>query len=298
ALEASERGLELDPEDDTCVNFRAMALTKLGRKKEADETIQAALKRDPENSYSQANLGWQLLEKGEPEKAMLHFQEALRIDPENEWARDGIIHALKARYFIYGLFMKYIFFMARLTSGVQVGIVIGGYFLIRTLLGFARENQEHMIWILPIVIAYVAFALLTWTADSVFNLALRMNKYGKLALPPQQVFESNIFASFLFPGLIFIGLWIAGISDRDLLSCALVCGLMLIPLSATFKSNKGWPKKVMAGYTTLMGVIGIIIICSSVFEVDAGRKLIGLFFLFAFVSQFVGNAAMMIRPKR
>lgn len=298
ALESAEQGLAIDPEDDGCVNLRAMALTKLGRKEEADQTIQSALARDPENSYSHANFGWQHLENGNTDKSLTHFQEALRIDPSNEWARDGIIHALKSRYFIYGLFLKYLFFMARLTPGVQMGVVIGGWFVIRALRSHGEANPEHQVWITPIVILYMTFALLTWTADSLFNLALRMNKIGCMALPEKEFKESNIMAAFLFPGLIFLGLGIADIFEGNLLICALICGLMLIPLSATFHSQAGWPRKAMSWFSGIMGTMGVALIAFILLGYNEGEKIAGAFMVMAILAPWVGNFAMMMRPTR
>ncbi|MDB5311521.1 MAG: tetratricopeptide repeat protein [Gemmataceae bacterium] len=45
--------------------------------------------------------GWALLHARQPAEALTHFREALRLDPTNEWARDGLIEALKARYWVY-----------------------------------------------------------------------------------------------------------------------------------------------------------------------------------------------------
>src|SRR5438105_15512440 len=69
ALAAAERGLQLDPENVSCTNLRAMALVKLGRKMEAGASIAAALSKNPDNSVTHANNGWRLLEEGQPEKA-------------------------------------------------------------------------------------------------------------------------------------------------------------------------------------------------------------------------------------
>jgi tetratricopeptide (TPR) repeat protein len=106
ALKAAEEGLTIDAEHVQCTNLRAIALVKLGRKKEAGATIDAALARDPDNAITHANQGWTLLERSEHTRAMEHFREALRLDPELDWARAGIVEALKAKHLVYRMMLK------------------------------------------------------------------------------------------------------------------------------------------------------------------------------------------------
>ena len=115
ALVAADHGLQVDPEHVACTNLRVQALTKLGRRTDADAAVETALLRDPDNPYTHANRGWTLLEQGNPAKAMEHFREALRLNPNMAWARQGIVEALKARHFIYRWMLGYFFWMLRLS---------------------------------------------------------------------------------------------------------------------------------------------------------------------------------------
>jgi tetratricopeptide (TPR) repeat protein len=205
ALEAAERGLQLDSEHVTCTNLRAIALVKLGRKAEAGATIDAALRRNPDNAVTHANQGWTYLEESEPRKALEHFREALRLDPTNEWARAGLVEALKARNIVYGLMLRYFLWMSKLSAGVQFGVIIGGYILNRILTAAAKTNPELAPWVLPLRILYLTFALLTWTADPLFNLLLRLSSYGRLALSPEQYRASNWFGAAVIPALFSLG---------------------------------------------------------------------------------------------
>src|SRR5688500_11217112 len=191
ALEAAELGLQNDAEHVGCTNLRAMALVNLGRKEEAGITIDSALAKDPENSVTHANQGWALLHAGDHKKALEHFREALRLDPENEWAREGIIEALKAQNFIYAAMLKYFLWMGRLSSNMQWMVILGGVFGMRILRAAARSNPALQPYVLPIQVIYIIFVFLTWTADPLFNLLLRLNKFGRMVLNRAEIVAST-----------------------------------------------------------------------------------------------------------
>lgn len=191
ALAAAEEGLAIDPEHVGCTNLRAMALTKQGRREQAGATIDAALARDPESAITHANQGWTLLERGEPKRAMEHFREALRLEPDLEWARVGIVEAMKARNIIYRWLLGYFLWMMKLPPRTQFAVIIGGYFGYRILNRVAANNPDLSPWIMPLLIAYIVFALATWLGDSLFNLLLRLDRFGRLALSREQIVASN-----------------------------------------------------------------------------------------------------------
>ena len=245
ALAAAEEGLKADPEHAGCTNLRAMALVKLGRRDEAGATIQAALARDPDNAVTHANQGWALLHRGEARKALDHFREALRIDPELEWARAGIVEALKAQNFVYRWLLRYFLWMARLSGRAQWGIIIGGYVGYRLLLDAARKNPAAAPYLWPIVGAYIAFALMTWLADPLFNLVLRLSRFGRLALSRTQVMAANVIGLLILGALLSAGSWLAT-GDARLGVLAIVLGALTMPASGAFHMPAGWPRWVMA----------------------------------------------------
>lgn len=255
ALEAAEKGLEIDPEDDACTNLRAMCLVKLGRKSEAGATIDTALARNPENALSHANQGWTLLEQRQPQKAMEHFREALRINPELEWARLGIVEAMKARHGIYRWMLTWFFWMARLPPRAQFGVIIGGYFGIQYLRSLERTHPDWAVWITPLCIIYCVFALMTWIADPLFNLLLRLNRFGRLALSREQVVASNWLGLSLSAAIAM--LVFAMVSDRgDAFFAAFACGMLCIPLSSIYRCRRGKPRKLMTLFTIALAAIG------------------------------------------
>jgi tetratricopeptide (TPR) repeat protein len=307
ALEAAEHGLQIDSEHVGCTNLRAIALVKLGRKAEAGATIDAALAKNPDNAVTHANQGWTLLQRGEPTRALEHFREALRLDPENEWARHGIIEALKARHFIYAVMLRYMFWMSRLSVRAQWGVILGGYFGSRLLGGLAASYPPLAPWVLPLRILYVVFALLTWTADPLFNLLLRLNRFGRLALAREKIVASNwVGGSLLLALLGLAGCFTIGFNTPFLLA-AFVFGFLVLPLAGTFKCSEGWPRKAMAIYTGVMATAGIsavlldfLALSSSFPKPAAGASsgLLGLFLLGVIGSGWVANILIAQRPRR
>jgi tetratricopeptide (TPR) repeat protein len=301
ALNAAEAGLELDPEHVTCTNLRAMAMVKLGQRDAAGQTIDAALARSPEDSLTHANQGWTLLHDGNPNKAMEHFREALRLDPTNEWARQGIVEALKARYFIYSIMLKWFLWMSRLEPRTQWLIIIGGWFGVRMLRGTAKANPQLAPFIYPILILYTAFALMTWIASPLFNLILRLNRFGRLALSREEIVASNWLGVCLAAALGML-VWWAATQQETALMGAMVFGFLLIPLAGTFNCQPGWPRWAMAAGTALLAAVGIGALAlawsETPFQRGPGPALFGLFVLGAMLSTWIGNALRMVRPRR
>ncbi len=260
ALQAAEQGLRLDSEHVGCTNLRAIALVKLGRKAEAGQTIDAALARDPDNTITHANQGWTYLEKGDPAKALEHFREALRLNPENMWARQGIVEALKAKHFIYAMMLKYFLFMAKLDRRVQWGLIVGACLGVNLLDQVAKTNPGLRPWILPVEILYLAFFLMTWIASPLFNLLLRINRFGRLALSREQTIASNWLGLCLLLVIVsFGGCFVFGFNTAWLMA-VLISSALLIPIAGTFKCPKGAPRLIMSIYTGVVACIGIVAI--------------------------------------
>ncbi len=255
ALSAAEQGLQCDPEHVGCANLRAMAMVKLGRRAEAGAMIATALAKNPDSAVTHANQGWTLLHQGEVKKALEHFREALRLDPENEWARHGIIEALKARHFIYAVMLKYFLWMSRFRRQAQWGIIVGAYVGYR-LLGILASSQPALApWILPLQIAYIVFALMTWMASPFFDLVLRLNRFGRLVLTREQTSGSNWFGLCLACALASFGLWLW--KGGGWLLGAIMFGLLLVPVSSIYRCTPGMPRRVMAGLSLALAGMGL-----------------------------------------
>ena len=309
ALAAAERGLELDPEHVACTNLRAIAMVKLGRKAEAGATIDTALSKNPENSLTHANQGWTLLERGQPKKALEHFREALRLDPGNEWAQQGIVEALKARNIIYAMMLKYFLWMSRFSSRGQWLIILGGYFGNRILGSMAKSNPDLAPWLLPLQILYVTFALMTWVASPLFNLLLRVNRFGRLVLSREQTVASNWFGLCLLGALICLGAFALTGFNPAFLMPAMVFGLLLLPVSAIFNCASGWPRRTMAALTICLALLGFAaaannfagayyLVSGSRTARATGWALFTFFLLGIFASTWIANLLLLRRQRR
>jgi hypothetical protein len=161
----------------------------------------------------------------------------------------------------------------------------------------ARGNPGLSPWISPLLILYVVFAVMTWVASPLFNLLLRLNRFGRLALRREQIITSN-----------WVGLCVAGaivslighftiVPGWGLLS-AFVCGLVIPSLAAIYVCDRGWPRTAMVGIALgliALGVTSLLLFLGGEFVGDERRaaacgelagKLFQLFVIGALLSQF------------
>jgi tetratricopeptide (TPR) repeat protein len=304
AVRAAEDGLAIDPEDDGCLNVRAMALTKLGRGGEATQAVESALAVDPERALSHANHGWAALHRSQYHEALESFREALRLDPNLDWAREGIVEALKARNPLYRLMLRYFLLMSRLSGGRQLLVVIALFFGVRLLagaLGAAGGVLDVAAGLL--VILYLLFVLLSWLAVPTFNLLLRLDRFGRLTLSRDELLETNLFLGLLAAGVVLL---VLGMLTHGTVAAFGLLGvfLLLIPVSATFRSDPGWPRTAMAVYTALLAALvgGAVLIALLSPErppqSSPAWALFGLALVGGFLSSFVGAFLSSRTPKR
>ncbi len=257
ALEAANAGLANEPDNIDCLNQRTMALVKLDKKEEAYSTINDALLEDPENSLTHANTGWAMLEHGDHKKALIHFTESLRLNPNNEWAKHGMIEALKARYFIYRMFLKYMFWIGNLKGNKQWMIIIGAYILVRILNNVAETKPQYEPFIMPVVIAYAVFALSTWVLMPLFNVLLLLHPQGRYALSPTEKSTSVLVFASLVTGLISL-LWYTLTGIDGFLFLAILGLSMMIPISGMQLHRTPKQKKILTVYTFVLLALGLI----------------------------------------
>ena len=288
ALAAAEQALALQPENTEAANFRSMALVRLGRKAEAMATVDSALARDPESAFSHANQGWNRLHQSEPKQALEHFREALRLDPNLDYAREGMIEALKAHNPIYRAMLAYFLWMSRLDPKVQWGVILGLFFARRVLREMATQNPALQPVLIPILILGTLFVFLTWTAQPLFNLLLRLHPYGRHALSREQRIASNVVASLLGAGLLLAvtGLLTKGISWY---LAALAAVVLMIPTSATFELPPGRWRWAVGLATVGLGLCGAAGLALSLAGDERGLALFAPVFLGTFVLSFVAN---------
>jgi tetratricopeptide (TPR) repeat protein len=303
-LDAAGKGLEIDPEHVGCANLRGMALINLGRKAEAGSAIEGVLAQDPNNAFAHSTKGWALLEGGDRLKAVEHFKEALRIDPELRPARAGIVEALKAKNVVYAVLLRYFLWMSRLGTGAQWGLIIGGIIAVRVLRRLARNEPALAPWIWPVLILYFTFVVLTWIADPLFNLLLRLDPLGRHALSREQVTAANWVGGTL---LAAAGAAVAALvlGKPEALVSAAGLGLLAIPVAGTFQCEAGWPRTAMALLTAILGLLCLASLAAYIASpsgnpgaATTARGLAGVGITGILLSTWVALALSAARPKK
>jgi len=254
-LADANAGLEIDPEHVGCLNLRAQALVMSKDRSAAAATLGKALERHPEDATLHANTGWAALERGEPRQAMEHFREALRLEPNLDWARRGIVESMKARSFIYRIFLRWLFTMMKLPPRAQIAIVFGGLIAVSFAAQLTDSHPGLAPFIWPVILLYLAFAVLTWTAEPTFNLLLSLNRFGRLALSDSERREAYFFGAC---AAVSLGLltWILTSGNRALLEVGAAPAILsLIAIVAVLKTPPVRPRLIiLAGVVVWAGL--------------------------------------------
>jgi tetratricopeptide (TPR) repeat protein len=259
AFDAASAGLRFAPDDPNLAACRAAAERQLGRAVDALETLRAAVARDPEDPLVHAQLGWTWLDRGNPAKALEHFGEALRLDPEDQNARAGLAEALKARNPLYRLYLNYAFFISRLSGKAQWAIWIGAYVVVRIGMSLA-EKSGHPLLGFGLIAAYLLFMWSTWTIQPIFNLLLRLDRFGRHALSDDQRRGSNLTAGLLLAGAS-TGLAALAMGQWLLLGPALAALMMMMPGSKVFayhRASNRWICAALLGAQACVWVFSIV----------------------------------------
>ena len=254
SVAAAEAGLALAAENDMCLHYRSLALTKLGRGDEARQDQEVLLAADPNDPHSHAARGWTLLEESEPEKAKEHFLEALRLDPSLDYARVGLANALKAKHFVFGLALRGLLYLDRFKTWVMWAFMIALIVSVRFLDRLAATNAAAVTPVLLLKAAFFTLIVLVIVAHPLFNLILRLDRDGRRALSPDEIRASNLHAVCLLAGLAVGLLW--ALQNRGLLAIyaygtIALCGA----ITQTYQASLGWVRTRMGLLTILAAVI-------------------------------------------
>jgi tetratricopeptide (TPR) repeat protein len=286
SLSLANQALEIDPEDLLALNVRSTVLIKLNRKEESFQTIEGALRQDPNNACTHANYGWGLLEKGDHKKALKHFKEALKNNPNYDYAQRGMMEALKAKYLVYRLFLRYAFWIGNLSAKYQWGVILGLYFGTRALNELSRSNAALQPYLLPLIIALYLFAFSTWVIRPLSNLFLRFNQYGKLLLDRKEKMSSNFVAVSLAVCLSGLALYMF-LGDIRYLFVAAYGFAMMVPLGMMFTPAK---YNAFMIYTIAMAVTGLGALGAAFSGDPALFDNLAAVFMLGFVAfQFIAN---------
>ena len=275
ALKSAESALVLDAEHVQAANVRAAALVKLGRGAEAGATLDSTLAREPESAVTHANMGWTLLERGDHKKAQEHFREALRLDPHQEWAREGIVESMKARNPVYRFMLQYFFFMSKLPAKGQWAVVLIALVGTRLLRGTAKAYPAFEPAAMVIGILYVLFMVATWLARPLFDLVLRLDRFGRLCLSEDQIKGSNWLGLTLLASVAFLILrYATGL--EALMMGAFGCLALSVPVAGIYQTANPKRRRFRAGFALALAALGL---CALGLPDPAQRALAGGLFV-------------------
>jgi tetratricopeptide (TPR) repeat protein len=278
ALQFANEGLQIDPDHIGCLNTRTMSFTKLNRKEEARQTIDSVLQQDPENAHSHANVGWSKLEQGDYTGAQVHFAEALRLQPSLDYARAGMLEALKAKNLLYRLFLNFFFWLAKFKGKAQWGIIIA-FYIGNRLLRTAATTYPVLI---PVAILVSLFFYLTWIIEPLFNLFLRLDKYGKYVLNEREIAGANWVGLLLGTALVALGIGYFG-GIFDFFALAFFAATMVIPTAHLYSIRTEKEKRIIKPYTIALTGVGLLGLVCMAFNIEA-MNMLGTVYLFGIVA--------------
>lgn len=294
ALAAAETGLSHDPAHGTCSAIRSTALERTGRLGDALGEADRAVRQDPDSSSAHASRGWALLARGDDREARVAFREALRLEPGNEFAREGMIQAINSGNVVFRGFYRAMLWVSRLDSRVQWALILGAWVGVRMLNSLAKAHPWLAPWVLPISIAYLLVAMMSWILMPVFNTMLRFHPFGRHLLNRDEIWASNLVAGALASGLVFGPLvWLLS-GDPGRASLVVLFAVELtIPLAVVFGCEARWARATAAVVAAAFTLAYLAIVAACATGTPPGA-LVGLFgvgiVLYCFASRRLQSA--------
>lgn len=253
ALRCAEAALQLEPEHTDAANLHNMILLQQGQSAEASAGLQPLLEREPDNARLHSSRGWILLDQGQWQAARQPFEEALRLEPELSWAREGLIESLKSRWMLYRLVRRYQRWLGRFRPAGQLGRVLLIVLLLQLGTRLAGQLAEQLM--LGLVLLYLGFVLLTWLADPLCLLALRLHPQERQLLNTSERQRSSLAASLL---ALALGSAALGFWQTVFWLGAIFCLALLIPLNLALEQPRGSPQRRPAlHYSALLAVLAL-----------------------------------------
>lgn len=284
ALEYANEGLNADPENTACLNYRTICLTKLNRTEELLSSIEETLANNPEDAFSHANIGWSKLEIGDRTEARSHFLEALKINPNNHHAKEGMKEIIRAKNPIYRFFLNYQFWISKQQGNMQWVFILGVYFGTKVIGGLATKIP--LLWIPYIGLMF--FAYLTWFIEPFANIFLRFDSFGKYALDDDEKMAANITAICLLTAITSVVLYFV-LDYSMLVYVALFAATVLIPLSRFYSMSARKRVGFMTYYTFGLAALGLVAVLLCFVNEGAGI-VVGTAYFVGFVAyQWISN---------
>ena len=130
--------------------------------------------------------------------------------------------------------------MGRLSPAASWAVLVGGSVAAR-LLG-------------PLWWLYLVVVLVTWTAEPLSNLLLRLDRYGRVLLSREEVVASNWLGATLG---VAAATGLAGLAagSATLAGAGLATAVLAIPVAAVAGCDKGWPRRTMTAYAAACALL-------------------------------------------
>ncbi len=290
AERAARQALALDAENEAAGDSLADALRMQGRVEESAAQISGLLARNPENPWTHSSAGMLALQRGEVQDAEKHFLSALRIEPEHREAREGLLHAFRARSPLYRAYLKYSFMMERLGRAGR-GMLVIGLLIIMQLSNIAFVGRLAPVGMV-LVAFYCLFVLWIWVAKGVGNLLLLFDRFARLALRPDEKKEAFVVGGGVLVGL---AMFVTGLLAKQI--SVIFVGLTLtaasFPMSLVFTNRSKAGRLVFGLVGALVYLGGLISFLLVVLPVgsagSSATTLFGWTLILALVTTWLGN---------
>ncbi len=258
ALLLAEEALAQQPDNLDALNARACILVRLGRGAEAENDLLRALEEDPECANTLANLGWLRLEKRSWKEAVGYFQQALALEPELEWARDGLMHALRSRYPIYGWILAYFIWMEKHSAELQRQIMLASLVGARVLRALVARYPALGVFVGPVLLIWRVFSYLTWTIRAATTLMLRCTETGRLLLTRKEILESNLVGALwlAFAAVLAYHTWIDPFTPFGKIGPYVFLTLPML-IEPCFSVTHRVYSRIIQGITAVMAILSL-----------------------------------------
>jgi tetratricopeptide (TPR) repeat protein len=296
AERAARQALALDGENEAAGDSLADALRLQGKTEESDAQIRGLLARNPENPWTHSSAGILALQQGAVPAAERHFLAALRIDPEHPEAREGLLHAFRARSPFYRAYLKYSFAMERL-GRARRGLVVIGLLLLMQLANVTFVGRLAPVGF-ALVAVYCLFVLWIWVARGVGNLFLLFDRFARHALRPGEKREAIVVGGGVLFGLALFGAGLL-LKQFGLIFLGLTLVGAVFPMSLVF-TNRSQAGRIVFGLIGALVYLGGLISFSLLFVPargagDFAATLCGWTMILALITTWIGNISALRR---
>jgi hypothetical protein len=290
AERAARQALALDAENEPAGDSLADALRMQGKLAESDAQIRGLLARNPENPSTHASAGTLALQHGDGRAAERHFLAALRLDPEHSEAREGLLHAFRARSPLYRAYLKYSFTMERL-GRARRGLIVIGLLLLMQLANVTFVGQLAPIGF-ALVAVYCLFVLWIWVARGVGNLFLLFDRFARHSLRSGEKREALVVGGGVLVGLTLFATGLL-LKQIGLIFLGLTFISAVFPMSLVF-TNRSRAGRIVFGLIGVLvylgGLVSFLLLFLPVDSAgDFATSLFGCTMILALIANWIGN---------